>query len=209
MRRCFLLVATLTALCALAPAASLLSENFDELTPMLTATSAGAFATIGGTNVDIVGGALFGSLCAAPESGNCIDLDGTNGNSQGDLQTTSAIMLTPGVNYFLSFDLIGSGRGVTTSTSVTFGPYSQTFSLTSSDTTSGIVSNQLVTVSTPTAADLNFTSNTPGNVGALLDNVTITSGTTATPEPSSGVLLLSAAIATTALLRFCRRAASR
>jgi hypothetical protein len=130
-------------------------------------------------------------LCAAPESGNCVDLDGSGGLSQGILQTSTAITLNPGVNYFLSFDLIGSHRGLTTTATVAFGPYSQVFSLTSSDVTSGIVSNQLITVSSTTVANLTFTSGTPGNIGAVLDNVLITSApvTTGVPEPSSLMLI--------------------
>src|ERR1700733_10204652 len=162
-------IAGAVALAAL-PAASfagttLLNENFDELTPMLTATSAGQFSAIDGTNVDIVGGSLFGSLCVAPESGNCIDLDGSNGNNpQGILRSNTAFSLVPGVNYYLSFDLIGSQRGNTTSATVTFGSYDKVFTL---------------------------TSNTPGNVGTLLDNVLLTSSapSTGVPEPATLGLL--------------------
>jgi PEP-CTERM motif len=182
------------ALAAL-PAASLagttlLNENFNELTPMLTATSVGEFSAIGGTNVDIVGGALFGSLCVAPESGNCIDLDGSNGNPQGILRSNSAFSLVPGVNYYLSFDLIGSQRGLTTSATVTFGSYDKVFTLVSGDVTSGVVSDQLITVSAPTTAYLTFASNTPGNVGTLLDNVVLSSApSTSVPEPATLGLL--------------------
>jgi hypothetical protein len=166
-----------------------LKENFDELTPALGVTAAGAFSAINGTNVDIVGGALFGSLCALPESGNCIDLDGSGGKSQGDLETTTAITLNPGIRYTLSFDLIGSQRGVTTSTTVSLGPYLKTFVLGSTDDKDGIVSVQF-TVPSTTVTHLEFRSNTPGNEGALLDNVSITSSPTSTvPEPSSLVLL--------------------
>src|SRR3984885_4400931 len=189
-------IAGAVALAAL-PAASfagttLLNENFDELTPMLTATSAGQFSAIDGTNVDIVGGSLFGSLCVAPESGNCIDLDGSNGNNpQGILRSNTAFSLVPGVNYYLSFDLIGSQRGNTTSATVTFGSYDKAFTLTSGDLASGIVSDQLITVSAPTSAYLTFTSNTPGNVGTLLDNVLLTSSapSTGVPEPATLGLL--------------------
>jgi hypothetical protein len=189
-------IAGAVALAAL-PAASfagttLLNENFDELTPMLTATSAGQFSAIDGTNVDIVGGTLFGSLCVAPESGNCIDLDGSNGNNpQGILRSNTAFSLVPGVNYYLSFDLIGSQRGNTTSATVTFGSYDKVFTLTSGDLASGIVSDQLITVSAPTSAYLTFTSNTPGNVGTLLDNVLLTSSapSTGVPEPATLGLL--------------------
>jgi PEP-CTERM motif len=187
------LMVVVSLLC-LAPAVleanTLLSENFNELTPALAVTSAGAFDAIDGTNVDIVGGSLFGYLCVSPESGNCIDMDGSGGNPQGVLQSKSAFTLTPGVSYDLSFDLIGSQRGNTASTTVTFGPYSQTFVLPSSDDTSGIVTNQLITVSAPTTTYLTFTSNTPGDVGDLLDNVLLTSSsTTRVPEPSSLILL--------------------
>lgn len=187
-------IAGAVALAAL-PAASLagttlLDENFNELTPMLTATSVGEFSAIDGTNVDIVGGALFGSLCAAPESGNCIDLDGSNGNPQGVLRSNSAFSLVPGVNYYLSFDLIGSQRGVTTMTTVMLGSYDNVFNLTSGDLASGIVSDQLITVSAPTSAYLTFTSNTPGDVGAVLDNVVLTSSpASAVPEPATLGLL--------------------
>jgi hypothetical protein len=192
------LISGVVALCAL-PAAgwagtTLLNENFDELTPGLTQTSAGAFATINGTNIDVVGGAVFGSLCVAPESGNCVDMDGSGGKSQGVLQSKSPVTLVPGVNYFLSFDLIGSRRGLTTSTTVNFGPYSQTFILASGNDTSGVVSDTLVTVIAPTSAFLTFTSNTAGNVGALLDDVVVTSSspvTTGVPEPATlGLLAL-------------------
>ena len=183
----------LLALCALpaAQGATLLTENFNELTPVLTATSVGAFSAINGTNVDIVGGGLFGSLCVAPEAGNCIDMDGSGGNSQGVLRSNTAFTLQPGVNYYLSYDLTGSQRGNTASTTVSFGPYSKTFALASGDDTSGIVSDALITVSKTTTAFLSFSSNTPGDVGNLLDNVVITSSSpvTGAPEPATLALL--------------------
>ncbi|HTC17202.1 MAG TPA: PEP-CTERM sorting domain-containing protein [Steroidobacteraceae bacterium] len=176
---------------ALLPAAgwaqttTLLSENFNELTPQLAVTSVGAFSAIDGSNVDLVGGGLFGYLCVAPTTIICVDLDGSGGKSQGMLQSNSAFTLVPGVDYYLSFDLIGSQRGNTASASVDFGPYSQTFTLASGDVSGGIISNELVTVSAPTTAFLTFSSNTPGNVGTLLDNVTLTSRRAAVPEPGT------------------------
>jgi PEP-CTERM motif len=164
--------------------ATILGENFDELTVQLAATSAGVFTTSGGTNVDITATAIgFGVLCASPAFGNCVDLDGTGGNSQGILQS-GPITLKPGVNYFLSYDLIGSGRGNTTSATVTFGPYSSTFTLDSGDTSTGIVSGALVTVSSTTTTNLRFASNTPGEVGSILDNVFVRTSTATVPEPS-------------------------
>lgn len=196
-------------------AATILSQNFDGLTTGLSVTVVGQFNTINGTNVDIVGGALFGTLCASPESGNCVDMDGSSGNPEGVLQTTSTISLLPGFTYLLSFDLIGSQRGNTASTTVTLGTsgcsgagclYNQTFNLASTDDTTGIVSNAVITVSTPTNALLTFTSNTPGFDGDMLDNVLLTSQAVGTvPEPSTfalaGLMLLGVG-----LLRRARRA---
>jgi hypothetical protein len=192
-------------------AATILSENFNELTDALSATSVGAFQAIGGTNVDIVGpGNGFAALCATPESGSCIDMDGTGGSSQGILQTVSSLSLMPGIDYFLSFDLIGSQRGTAASTTVTLGTsacsgagclYNQTFSLASGDDTDGIVSNALVTVSSPTTAFLTFTSNTPGSVGDLLDNVLITTSTvTGSAAEPPGMVLMGAALIGLSLL---------
>jgi PEP-CTERM motif len=163
-----------------------ISENFNAVTPALNATNIGSFFTVTGGAVDIVGGALFGNLCVAPESGNCLDMDGSNGTAG---QISSATMsLAPGT-YTLSFDLIGSQRGVTTSTTVTLGSlFTQTFSLGSSDVTSGIV-NDTIVVGSATDAALVFTSNTPGNIGALLDNVNFASASVATPEPATLSLL--------------------
>jgi len=189
-----------------ARAGIILNENFDELGTAFSAMSVGAFHTLDGTNVDIVGPSDgFGPLCAAPESGNCVDMDGTGGNPQGMLQTVNTITLVPGVNYYLSFDLIGSQRGFATSTTVTFASYSQTFSLASGDDSSGIVMDQLITVSTPTMTNLTFTSNTPGDYGAILDDVLVT---TAPEPPAMTMILMGAALIGFGMLRI-RRKASR
>jgi hypothetical protein len=152
-----------------------LSENFDAVKPELTLADAGAFHTLNGTNVDVLGSGLQANLCAAPETGNCLDMGGTGGNPQAVLQTVNAIDLEPGVTYRLSFQLIGSQRGNTTSTTVNFGPYQQTFVLESGDTKSGIVKDAKVTVDAPQSAFLTFTNNTKTEEGALLDNVVVSS----------------------------------
>ncbi len=155
------------------------SEDFDELTPALTVTAVGQFTAINGTNVDIAGPGSQAILCAPPESGNCVDLGGTGGNPLGQLQS-NPITLGPG-SYDLSFDLIGSQRGVTTTTSVNLAPisglplYSNDFTLASGDDTSGIVTNFPLTIANSETVYLNFDliSTPVGNIGQVLDNVLI------------------------------------
>jgi hypothetical protein len=166
-------------------AATLLSENFEELTPTAETTAAGQFFAASGT-VDILGPGYYPELCVAPTAGNCIDLDGS---TQGALQSNSIFTLQPGVKYYLSFDLIGSQRGVTTSTTVSLGNYSQTFTLLSGDTKTGVVQDQLIQVNQSMNSSLLFTSNTPGLEGAILDNVTLTE-VPAVPLPASAWLML-------------------
>lgn len=160
-----------------------ITENFDELTPTLNATNVGAFTVTSGS-VDVVGGGLFGSLCVAPESGNCVDLNGTTGTA-GQISSAD-LTLTPGT-YTLTFDLIGDQRGSPASATVTLGSlYDQTFLLASDDVTTGIVSTT-ITVGTTTVAPLIFTSNQNSNVGLLLDNVSL--APVSVPEPATLSLL--------------------
>ena len=180
---------------------SVFSENFDEVTPALGVSTAGAFTAIDGTNVDVVGGALFGSLCHAPESGNCVDMGGSGGkNPSGNIELTTALNLAPGT-YYLSFDLIGSQRDTTTQTTVNFGSYSQMFTLAPDDFTSGIVTNQAITWGGGNI-QLQFVDNgAANNIGALLDNISITTSTSPVPEPESLLLLATGLIGGAGLIR--------
>jgi hypothetical protein len=187
-------------------ASTVFSENFDTATVNLNVTQAGQFHTINGTDVDVVGGSNFGLLCVAPESGNCVDLGGTGGDAYGDL--VASINLAPG-SYDLSFDLIGSQRGDTTETTVTFANYSHTFTLAGDDVTSGIVVNQLITITTGGSYQLQFLNDGPANdnpnIGALLDNVTLTSVSpsqnSAVPEPATLSLMATGLIGAAGVIR--------
>jgi PEP-CTERM motif len=170
---------------------TLLFENFDELAPKLAVKTAGLFHTLYGTNVDVVGGSNFGYLCAAPESGSCVDTNGSDLNYQGVLQSIP-MTLYPGNTYDLSFDLIGSQRGVTASTTVTFGTYDHTFTLAPNDDTSGIVSQAVIKVTSITQTYLTFTSDTDSMIGNLLDNVLITDPPGPVPEPATLALFATA-----------------
>jgi hypothetical protein len=201
----YFLVTTFT-FCALSATALhadtiVFSENFETATVALGVATAGQFSAINGTNVDVVGAADgFGYLCAAPESGNCVDMGGTGGDAVGQIDLTTPLNLAAGV-YDLSFDLIGSGRGLDSSTTVNFGSYSQTFNLSSGDITDGIVVNQLVTI-TGGPTQLSFVNNgANNNIGALLDDVVITSPAAVTPEPSGLLLLGTGALTMAGLIR--------
>jgi hypothetical protein len=194
-----------------ASAGTILSENFDELTPGLTVTSVGPFSAIGGTNVDIVYNTMgYGALCAGPESGNCVDLGGTgangpSGNPNGILQSNTQYAAG---QYLVSFDLVGSGRGQTDATDVSFGNYNKTFTLDSGDTTGGIVTDLLVTLATP--GYLTFSEDPlggNGNIGNLLDNVSIATADPASPVPEPFTLsLFGAGLAGAAALRRRKKA---
>jgi hypothetical protein len=175
-------------------ATTLLTENFDELTTGLGVVSVGAFSTVNGTNVDIVGASNgWGALCAGAESGNCIDMDGTGGNPLGQLQSN---MEFSAGTYLLSFNLVGNQRGGSASTTtVSFGNYDQTFTLGSANDIAGIIINQQITLSS--AGYLLFASNDPAGdqQGNVLDDVTVSSAPAATPEPGS-LLLLGTALCT-------------
>jgi hypothetical protein len=166
------------------------SENFNSAPLGLGVTTAGQFSTINGTNVDVIG-ANFGD-CVGPESGNCVDMDGTGGNPIGQLELTTPLNLTAGT-YFLSFDLIGSQRNTTSSVTVDFGPFSHTYTLTTGDDTDGVVSNLAVAIAGG-ATQLTFVSNDAAGSeeGALLDNVVISTspvGASPVPEPESLALM--------------------
>ena len=100
--------------------------------------------------------------------------------------------LYPGNTYDLSFDLIGSQRGVTALTTVTFGTYDHTFTLAPNDDTSGIVSQAVIKVTSITETYLTFTSNTDGMIGNLLDDVLITDPPGTVPEPATLALFATA-----------------
>ena len=90
------LVLVATSLCVVglslhAQATTVLSENSDELTPTLDVTFARRLQCDRRNQCRHRRGRCVSPLCVAPESGFCIDLDGTNGNPQVILQSNTAI----------------------------------------------------------------------------------------------------------------------
>ncbi len=134
---------------------------------LLNATNLGAF-TVTSEAVDVMGGNAYSYLCSSLASENGADLDGRNGTAG---QFSSAILSLAPRAFTLSFDLLGSQRGMPTTTTVALDSLcGETYSLGSADLTSGVVST---TINARTANDvaLIITSKTAGNAGAVLDNV--------------------------------------
>jgi hypothetical protein len=127
-------------------------------------------------SVDLIGNGFFDFY---PGNGLYVDLQGST-NGPGGLLTTKQTF-APGT-YDLSFDLAGSARGVDNTVQVNFGPYSQNFFIPS--TQGYTLYTATVTLTAP--AQLSIQDLGTGNIGAILDNVSVLQ---VVPEPAALTLL--------------------
>lgn len=171
------LCASLIACGAAAQAATIFADDFESAARGLNLAPSGW--TVADGTVDTLGGGTFGSLCLG--TGNCIDLDGSTGNA-GVL--SMPLSLLAGVEYTAWYDLAGSSRGDINIVDVGFGTSSATHTLASADayTTwslgfSPVASGNYL---------LSFANRGGDNIGAILDNVSVS----AVPEPSTTALAL-------------------
>ena len=160
---------------------TIFSDNFDaDVNGLNTVSFVGGWSVANGT-VDTIGSPPpFFDLI--PGNGHYIDLDGTTRDAG---EFSKALLLTGGVTYTASFDLAGSHRGDRNIVDVAFGTTVNTYTLASADPL-GTAS----LVFTPGATglySLSFANRGGDNVGALLDNVSVT---TVVPEPSTYALML-------------------
>ena len=160
---------------------TIFSDNFDaDVNGLNTVSFVGGWSVANGT-VDTIGSPPpFFDLI--PGNGHYIDLDGTTRDAG---EFSKALLLTGGVTYTASFDLAGSHRGDSNIVDVAFGTTLNTYTLASADPL-GTAS----LVFTPGATglySLSFANRGGDNIGALLDNVSVTA---AVPEPSTYALML-------------------
>jgi hypothetical protein len=138
------------------------------------------FANFNVTNgsVDLIGNGFFDFF---PGNGLYVDLDGSTGDAG---VFTSNTLFAPG-NYSLMFDLAGSQRGSTETVNVSFGSYSEVFTLASDMAFTTVARNATVGAG---GSNLVFSNTGGDNIGGLLDNVIVRPS--AVPEASSMALLL-------------------
>lgn len=133
--------------------------------------------SVSGGTVDLIGNGYYDFL---PGQGMFLDLDGSTGSS--GLLSTGDFSLTAGT-YNVSFSLAGNHRGGSDNVTVSFGDWSQTFNLLATDP---LATHSVdVNVPAPRLARLTFQNAGGDNVGALLDDVRITS----VPSPVGGAVL--------------------
>jgi hypothetical protein len=173
------LILSVVALCALPAAAQadtiLFSENFDTVPLGTNTMDAGPNFNVTSGNVDI----LSNNLCVpAGPPNHCLDMNGNLGPAT--LVSSTNMGLQPGEYALLSFQLTGSS--VATTTEVMFGNYDQTFNL--GPNGEETVFRQRADITAPNQL-LTFKSLTPGDAGAILDDVLVV------PEPATlGLMVL-------------------
>ena len=161
------------AISAGAQAATLFSDDFDANTQGLDKTPTG-WSLSGPGDVDIIGTGFFDLI---PGNGNYIDLDGSDGLA-GTLLTPSTGTVSG--TFTATFDLGGNHRDETVDlVTVKFGNATQTFMVAPNDS---FTTYTMTTTANLDQLQISFHDGRDGNVGALLDNVSISS---AVPEPGS------------------------
>lgn len=161
--------------------AAAFSDNFNTDTLGTDVTPTGWSLSSGTNDVDVIGNGFFDFL---PGNGLYIDLGGSNGQPGPAVLTSPSFATTLGQAYVATFELAGNQRdGASDTVTVWFGSTEITPTLTSSE---GFTTFSISATGTGTPMTLSFADSRDGNVGALLDNVSVN----AVPEPGSLSLML-------------------
>jgi hypothetical protein len=159
-------------------AAPILQDDFDSENSGTGVLNYNSFAnwTVSNGTVDLIGNGFFDFY---PVNGLYVDLDGSTGNAG---LFASKMTFAPG-SYLVSFDLGGSQRGDTNDVTIVMGVGDFTTNITRNTSDALQLFSYNVTITTP--GQLTFQNNGGDNVGAILDNVTVS----AVPEPTTMLLL--------------------
>lgn len=151
--------------------------------------------TVSNGTVDLIGNGYFDFY---PGNGLYVDLDGST--SQAGKLISTSLSLGAGT-YVLSFDLGGSTRsgydlGNTVDVNVELGVASQTYSLATTDPL--LTRTIIFTLGSAQTIDLAFHNLGGDNVGAILDNVSLSS------VPDNAVTIVLLGFAFLGIIAFCR-----
>jgi hypothetical protein len=189
------LIGLMLILCAPAiQAAVVFSDNFNAENGGTGVLNYNGFAnwSVSGGTVDLIGNGFFDFY---PGNGLYVDLDGSTSRA-GLLTSSPAFSLAAG-SYTLQFALGGSQRGDSNTVRVVLGSlYSESFTLASADPLTLIT--RTIVVGGPTSASLDFQNSGGDNLGAILDNVSLS--TTGVPEPA-GITLMALGLTGLGMIR--------
>jgi hypothetical protein len=175
--------------------AAVFTDNFDSDAVGTDKTPVGWYLSANTDDVDIIGSGFFDFL---PGNGNYIDLAGSNGLPGAGVLATN-IGVVAGTTYTATFELAGNQRDSTSdSVTVLFGGAMLVVPL---SPTAGFSTYSIATTASSGSMTLSFQDSRDGNVGALLDDVSV--NVSAVPEPGNVVLMITgiAALAFTARRR--------
>jgi PEP-CTERM motif len=167
------------ALCAIpATAGVIFSDDFSADGNGLAKTTLSKWNVLSGSNVDV---GAFGALCG-PSPAQCIDTQGSGGNSNADIQWKLTFSANPALTYDFHFTL--NNGGGTNSFLLTIGSFSTTISsATSPDNTYDLI----FTLTANPTATIRITDQGPAdNVGLYLGHIQLSDNSTAAvPEPGT------------------------
>jgi len=178
-----LVAAAVVAFAGGAQAAPIFSDNFDGDAQGLNVVPGGWTVTGGTVDIVPVGGSFH---FLSDSNGNYVDLDGSSG-SAGLLSTTIATPVAGA--YTATFSLAGNHRnGAPEVVTVRFGGTTETFSPAEFD---DLAVHTITGVSSGGAITLSFQDASHDNIGALLDDVSVS----AVPEPATLSLMAAGVLA--------------
>ena len=176
-----LAAAAALAISAGAQAAPVFSDSFTGNATGVDLTPAGWTVSSGTNDVDIIGNGYFDFI---PANGVYIDLGGSN-NVAGAAVLSTSFAATAGDTYTATFQLAGNQRGAGTDT-VTVMLGDTAFTSPVLNSADGFATFSITTVATGSSLTLSFEDSRDGNIGALLDNVSVS----AVPEPTNVALMM-------------------